>query len=274
MRFVPCLVLRRFRDCRHSFVHPPEIPMKRILSLLLLFALIDCSAMPPDTAGSDSSGDRVVLLHGLLRSSASLTELQERLQIEGYQVSNIDYPATEKTIDEITGIIKSDLDECCLSGPGKLHFVTHSMGGIVVRDYIAKFRPSNLGRVVMLSPPNRGSELADWLRDSELVGLVFGPAVRELGTDPQSKPLQLDPVNFELGVIAGDKSWNPVASYVIPGEDDGTVSIERTRVDGMKDFAVLPHTHTFIMNSARVIDEVVYFLRHGVFSTPEAATDQ
>ena len=117
----------------------------------------------------------------------------------------------------------------------------------------------------MLSPPNQGSELADILKQWKPYQMVMGPSGQELGTDPQSTPNLLGSVNYELGVITGDVSFNPVSSLLIPGPDDGKVSVSRARVAGMKDFLVVNHSHTFIMNSSEVAEEVMSFLKTGAF---------
>ena len=152
------------------------------------------------------------------------------------------------------------------AGVGRVHFVTHSMGGILVRDYLRRHAPPSLGRVVMLAPPNQGSELVDHLGALAVFGWINGPAGRQLGTGADSLPNRLGPVGFPLGVIAGDWSWNPVYSAIIPGADDGKVSVARARIDGMADFVVVPHGHTFLMSAPDVIDEVLHFLRDGHFS--------
>jgi hypothetical protein len=139
------------------------------------------------------------------------------------------------------------------------------MGGIVVRAFLKSHRPGNLGRVVMLSPPNRGSEVVDRLRDSRLFRVATGPAGQELGTDAASMPNVLGPVDFVLGVIAGGRSINPLFSAWIPGVDDGTVAVSRTRIEGMADFIVVPYTHSFIMRRSEVAGHVVHFLAHGRF---------
>lgn len=233
-----------------------------------LFALSVLALSAPAAAG-----DTVVLLHGLLRSSASMSALEQRLSAEGYTVANLDYPSADATVEQlVAGTLAPRLSALEAQTRGQLHFVTHSMGGILVRAYLGRHRPPRLGRVVMLGPPNRGSELVDRLGDLAVFGWINGPAGRQLGTGADSLPNRLGPVSFPLGVIAGDWSWNPAYSALIPGPDDGKVSVERARVDGMTDFLVVPHGHTFLMSAPEVIDEVVNFLRDGRFAASAEAS--
>jgi len=138
-------------------------------------------------------------------------------------------------------------------------------GGIVARYYLKNHKLPNLGRVVMLSPPNQGSKLVDSLGDSYFFNKLNGPAGRQLGTGKDSLPLRLGPVDFELGVIAGNRSFNPLYSLIVPGPDDGTIAVDRTKVAGMKDFLVLPRSHIFIMRSEDAIKQVIHFIQHGAF---------
>ncbi len=178
---------------------------------------------------------------------------------ESYESTNA---ATEDHVEWLDEI----LEGCCKNPNVKTHFVTHSLGGIVVRKYLNEKELPGLGRVVMLSPPNQGSELAEYMKEWRLFEWSTGPSGQELGTGGQSTPNSLGPVDFELGVITGDASFNPVTSiFLIPGPDDGKVSVDRARVQGMKDFLVVSHTHTFIMNSDLVAREVVSFLKTGAF---------
>ena len=141
-----------------------------------------------------------------------------------------------------------------LQSATRVHFVTHSLGGILVRSYFAEQADPRLGRVVMLGPPNQGSEVVDRLGSWWLFGRLNGPAGRQLGTGPDSVPNSLGPVGFELGVIAGNRSINWVNSLMIPGANDGKVSVARTRVDGMREHLVLPVSHPFLMRHPRVIE--------------------
>lgn len=219
---------------------------------------------------SAASDDRaecevVVLLHGLGRTSRSMQPLARALSEAGFEVHNLDYPSRKHEIGELTTHLHRQLSACCTADQRPLHFVTHSMGGILLRAYLKSHELPQLGRVVMLSPPNQGSELIDELADEPVFKEVIGPAGRQLGTGPESQPNALGPVDFELAVITGDRSVNPWFSWLIPGADDGTVAVERTKITGMKEFLVVPYTHTFIMRKQLVKRQVVAFLRRGHF---------
>jgi pimeloyl-ACP methyl ester carboxylesterase len=209
--------------------------------------------------------DTVVLLHGMGRTPLSMKRLGGRLGKQGFRVVNFGYPSTRQPVETHAAGLREHLAALPDSGQGRIHFVTHSLGGIVVRALLKDSPPPNLGRVVMLSPPNQGCELADRFSRNPVIRLFWGPAGAQLGTDESSLPNRLGPVEFELGIIAGNRSLNPLLSAWIPGPDDGTVSVRRAAVAGMRDFLVVPASHTFIMRRASVARQVGWFLQHGQF---------
>lgn len=229
--------------------------MKFITLFILAFAL--------GTASSKAS-DCVVLLHGLARTSASFAKMEHVLQDSGFVVVNKSYPSTKHTIEELAEEnLLNFIAECPENST--IHFVTHSLGGILVRQYLEVNQIENMGRVVMLAPPNKGSEVTDRLKDWWLYKTINGPAGIQLGTDSLSTPNQLGPAVFDLGIIAGTETVNPILSTMLPNPDDGKVSVENTKLEGMTDHMQVPVSHTFILRNKTVIDQVIHFLDHGEF---------
>jgi triacylglycerol lipase len=213
-------------------------------------------------------GEWVILLHGLSRTSRSFAKLETTLNMAAYSVVNVDYPSRKYCIEDLANNYVSNAIEHCREKQAKrIHFVTHSMGGILVRFYLATHEVSELGRIVMLGPPNQGSEVIDRLGTLPGFGAFHGPAGIQLGTGEMCMPNRVGPVTFPLGVIAGNKSINWMLSLLIPGADDGKVSVARAKVEGMADFLVVPHSHPMMMQRQKVIGQAMHFLKHGVFAT-------
>ena len=185
----------------------------------------------------NKSTECVVLLHGLNRSWRTMGKFAESLQQDGFSTANVDYPSSTTTIEEMAPVVINEgLQKCRQTGATTIHFVTHSLGGILLRYAHAQEPIPDLGRVVMLGPPNQGSEVIDTMRNWPGIGISSGQAGLQLGTDADSIPSQLGPVDFELGVIAGTGTANPFMSAMLPDEDDGKVTVARTQVEGMYDF--------------------------------------
>jgi triacylglycerol lipase len=236
--------------------------------LILMFIAISVGL-----AEQPRKGEIVFLIHGLGRSSASMFLLKHRLENQGFELISKSYDSRGGGIEDHVEWLAEEIHLCCEDEDRPLHFVTHSLGGIVLRAYLKDVSPPDLGRVVMLTPPSQGSELAEYLKDWEVYRIAMGPSGQEIGIGAESYPNVLGPVEFELGVIAGDRSINPLTSQVIPGPNDGKVSVESARVEGMRDFIVLEHSHTFIMNSPEVAEQIVSFLRTGAFFRDEEIPD-
>lgn len=214
------------------------------------------------------AAEPVVLLHGLARTPASMQPMAEALRAEGYRVCNLGYPSRHYPVGVLAREhVAPQIARCFPGHSGPVHFVTHSMGGILVRQLAADGRV-RIGRVVMLGPPNQGSEVVDALGDTALFRALNGPAGAQLGA---AAPLPLaDARGFELGVIAGSRSINWGLSLLIPGEDDGKVAVARTRLAGMRDFRVIACSHPFLPRDREAIAETLHFLRHGSFRAARA----
>jgi len=242
--------------------------MLRTTSLFLLISLLSsCATMPrSEFVPASVVTDCVVLLHGLNRSLRAMDDMAEGLQDAGYSTVNVDYPSQQGTIESLAPMaVNLGLSQCRDSGAERIHFVAHSMGGILLR-YAHQAEPiADLGRVVMLGPPNQGSEVVDRMREVPGAEIISGKAGLQLGTDADSIPANLGPVDFELGIIAGVGSINPWMSRILPDYDDGKVTVERTRVLGMADFMIVDSSHRYLMNSNTVIKNTVAFLNTGSF---------
>ncbi len=244
----------------------------RVLSAVVVGIGLPFLLNPPAAAADRQ--ECVVLLHGLARTPASLRILETRLETHGFNVVNFGYPSTSAPVEVLARTAVPDAVSQC-GNATKLHFVTHSLGGILLRDYArndggGNRLPENLGRIVMLGPPNGGSELVDELSGLPGFAMWFGPAALQLGTGPESAPNRLGDADFPVGIIAGSRSAFALFSLIIPGPDDGRVSVARTRLGGMTDHIVLPVTHDSIIISRAVAEQAISFIETGRFRSVRA----
>lgn len=237
---------------------------RTVLKQRFALAILGLQLLLAGTAGAADT--TVVTLHGLARSAHTMDKLADALRAQGHKVCNVDYPSRHHPVEVLAHeYVLPQILACQDNSAGPIHFVTHSLGSIIVRQLAADGTLPAIGRVVMLGPPNHGSEVVDKLGDLAPFRWLNGPAGDQLGTGPQSKPAQLGPASFELGVIAGSSSINWILSLLIPGDDDGKVSIQSTQLDGMSDHIVVPVSHPFLMKDRSVINQTAHFLNHGEF---------
>jgi pimeloyl-ACP methyl ester carboxylesterase len=240
----------------------------RIILCLLLFLAFPAPVFA-QPAAPQAAGDYVVLMHGIGRSPAAMKKMETDLRRRGYEVLNLGYDSRKYPIETLADKMHADVEAFAADKSRKLHFVGHSMGALVIRAYAQKYKPVHMGRVVALGSPNAGSEVADFLSRSGLYEKFYGPAGLELTTvhragHPFAKPF------YEIGTIAGDRTIDPLSSVIIPGDDDGKVSIASTHVTGEKDHIVLHANHATMPSNAAVIIETAHFLQYGFFKRGES----
>ena len=238
---------------------------------LLITSVIVCllGAVSTPLAKQETPKEQVVLVHGFARNGNAMWLIENRLKKLGYETCSVDYGSTEAPVSDLIAELKEQIDQCRLKSGSqkKLNFVTHSMGGPLVRAYLQKYPEDNLGRVVMLSPPNQGTPFADMALhvDKALTTKIGGPAASGLHTGAGSWLSNLPKPSYEVGIIGGNFTFNPVAAYLLPGEDDGLVPVSNMKMAGMKDFTTVKATHVTIRYSKAAFDHIVSFLRNGTF---------
>lgn len=206
---------------------------------------------------------KLVLLHGIWRTSKSMVFIARYLRRQGYAVLNLTYPSTTLPLEALVEEIHPKI--VAFSAGTEVHFIGHSMGGLLIRAYLTRYRPATLGKVVMLGTPNHGSEVADFLKDWRLFRHVFGPAGQQLITNQAAIAPLFGPVDYPLGIIAGDRSLDVVCRHIIGKPSDGKVSVESTKLDGMADHCVVSTSHLMLTYSHRVNQLIAQFLKEGRF---------
>lgn len=230
--------------------------------VLVFFTLLVFGAQT--SYATDANGDYVVIFHGIARSSSHMKPLANFLEQAGYDVLNIDYPSTNYRLEVLVGIVDNEVS-AKIKVDKPVHFIGYSMGGLLVRALLDKHRFKNLGRTLQLAPPNNGSEVADFMKNNYFFKKIFGPAGQQLTTNNNHTKQLLGIVDYELGVIAGNRTIDPISSYLINGDNDGKVSIASTKVHGMKAHTIVSATHTFFPRNKQVHSQVLNFLKYGKF---------
>jgi len=218
-------------------------------------------------------GKAVVVLHGLGRTRGSMGELCEYLREHGdYTVFNVGYASTRRGIADHARALAAILEN--LHGVTEINFVGHSLGNIVVRRYLAERVPGRhpdprIRRFVMLGPPNHGSLAATAFSENELFTAITGKPGQQLGRQWVWLEADLATPRCQFGIIAGGKGDGKGFHNLLPGDDDGVVTVASTRLAGAADFLVVPQLHSFLPGNRNVIEHTLRFLQHGYFVSPE-----
>ncbi len=210
---------------------------------------------------NDVGGPPVVLLHGLWRGWRAMQPLARALSSEGFSTLNLPYPSARMPIVTLADRIRSQVEK--IAGDQPVHFITHSLGGILVRTLLAEGVPWETGKIIMLAPPNRGSEIVDWSKRHPLLHCVLGPAGRALGSDGVPASLPALPAGTQAAVIMGNRSSVPVFKNLLGQENDGIVSAAKGLIDGLRGFSVINADHTFIQMHPEAIRLSLHFLKTG-----------
>lgn len=211
----------------------------------------------------------VVLLHGLGLNKWSMVRLSRALRRDGYRVLALTYPSLRRDLAGIVAFVHDRLVAAGLEGRA-LNFVTHSMGGLVARAYITRYRPA-IGRIVMIAPPNAGNEIIDRIADgvwwARLTRRLIRNAIPTLTTrrTPDMDAQLGGAADYPLGIIAGTTSYYAAGHFMVPRPNDGVASVARARLDGMTALLEVPGSHSLMLFQKHVRDAVRQFLRDGTF---------
>ena len=209
----------------------------------------------------DRGGETVVLLHGLWRGWRAMQPLARALEQEGFSTLNIPYPSGRMSIPNLVSRVRSQVEKIPTDQP--IHFITHSLGGIIVRSIFATEVPWKPGRILMLAPPNHGSEIVDWTKKHPILNQFLGPAGRALGSEGMTHELPQLPKDVEAAVIMGNRCSIPIFKKLLATENDGIVSAAGGRISGLRGFSVINADHTFIQMHPEAIRLGVHFLKTG-----------
>ena len=241
-----------------------EYVSKRIFTLLVIFLNSFCF-IPTCFANQEC----VILVHALARTHLSMLSMASTLKQHDFIVVNQSYPSSKKPILELANqYIPAMIEECLTHNPDHISFVTHSLGGIILQTWLQTHDIPRLHRIVMLSPPNHGSPMVNWLKDNPLFQVITGQAGQELEARPLNQEMTPLSHRYPIGVIAGSYSLNPFGALIFHEQNDGAVSVSSATTQNMSDFIVLPVSHTFMVMNPMVKNQVLYFLQFGKFIHP------
>jgi pimeloyl-ACP methyl ester carboxylesterase len=225
-------------------------------------------AAPTVFERTDARCGGAVLLHGIARTSGSMRKLERALQVAGLATLNLDYASRKKPLEALAADIHPAIARFAAVIEGPLHFVGHSMGGLLARVYVARYRPLRLGRVVMLGTPNAGSEVADLLQRWSVYRAFYGPAGLQLTSTPDRTLSSLPALDYSVGIVAGKRAIDPISSlFILPRPNDGRVSVQSSRLEGMADHITIAATHTSLPRHPVAIGQTIAFLSEGRFSS-------
>lgn len=243
---------------------------RHFIAVPLLSLLAACASNPVSEYEHLSAPETVVLVHGFSKNGDSMVHIGEYLAQYGYEFVSVDYPSSEVSVEQALAMMHQQLQGCC-EGSRKVHYVGHSFGGLLIRAYLADHGQADLGKVVLIATPNQGSEFVNAINRVPGHKRMFGPMLPEMSTDGDGFPSQLPGPEYPVGVIAGNRTHNPLGWLLLPGDDDGAVSVASTRLEGMDDFLVVPANHHWLRRDPRVLEEVLHFIQRGYFKTGEQA---
>ena len=214
------------------------------------------------------SNEAVILIHGFARSRSDMRKLGRALRYQGYQVHTINYSSIRRNIKNIQSDAFQQIDnKLSQISADKIHFVGHSLGGLLIRSYLGKKTIPKLGAVVMIGSPSKGTHFVDYYKDSWWFKF-FGSVTRIFSAEGSQFLNSLKPPNYPLGVIAGNFNVR-FQEHILPGLDDGLVPVESTKIKGMKDFVLIQNTtHRGMLFQRKVVEQVIYFLMNEKFNHP------
>lgn len=263
--------------CRRQATHMVSNRHNRIVALIAALVAIavavgcvSCRALPLVDGTPDMTRETVVLIHGMRRTGRSMRKMASAMREAGYNTVVCSY-SSDHPAHEIATNLFAALGPVIEAAP-RVHFVTHSLGGILVRDAFRDCVPPNLGRVVMLGPPNGGSQHIDNFVHLPFFVTIWGAPSPELGTGTNALPARLPPINFPCRVIAGTNKG--LVGWMLPGENDGRVTVASASAGNPSEVLLLPTGHAWMMRNPVVISNAITFLRDGTFKTKSAEPSQ